>query len=239
MDTGCCFVVATIARHSVPSCTVTDAFSGFSATAARPPPPPPNSSVKSGLACSVCFLLDVHMRSNKAYFCIDDAGARRRCHRLVADLDEVEDHAVVRVHVPGDERRARCAELGDVGEGAEVERRRCVDGVRDEAAGESPAERRLAAELRHEGDRVAAEPDQPVGREGAGRRGGAAELDAAHAASWSWASWVAAGGGARALLLPPPPLHHCPPAGPPPTAAASPVAATTAAASPSNRGEVR
>ena len=64
MDTGCCFVVATIARHSVPSYTVTDAFSGFSATAARPPPPP-NSSVKSGLACSVCFLLDVHMRSFK------------------------------------------------------------------------------------------------------------------------------------------------------------------------------
>jgi hypothetical protein len=126
-------------------------------------------------------------------------------HRLVADLDEVEDHGVVRVHVPGDERRARCAELGDVGEGAEVERRRCVDGVRDEAVGESPAERRLAAELRHEGDRVAAEPDQPVGRERAGRRGGAAELDAAHAASWSWASWVAAGGGAREPLLPLPP----------------------------------
>ncbi|BAT04234.1 Os08g0198250 [Oryza sativa Japonica Group] len=64
MDTDCCFVVATIARHNVPSCTVTDAFSGFSATAARPPPPP-NSSVKSGIACSVCFLLDVHMRSFK------------------------------------------------------------------------------------------------------------------------------------------------------------------------------
>uniref|UniRef100_A0A0E0N4U4 Uncharacterized protein n=1 Tax=Oryza rufipogon TaxID=4529 RepID=A0A0E0N4U4_ORYRU len=33
MDTGCCSVVATIARHSVRCCTVTNAFSCFSATA--------------------------------------------------------------------------------------------------------------------------------------------------------------------------------------------------------------
>uniref|UniRef100_A0A0E0BB48 Uncharacterized protein n=1 Tax=Oryza glumipatula TaxID=40148 RepID=A0A0E0BB48_9ORYZ len=31
MDTGCCSVIATIARHSVPSCTITNAFSGISA----------------------------------------------------------------------------------------------------------------------------------------------------------------------------------------------------------------
>ncbi|BAT01205.1 Os07g0423550 [Oryza sativa Japonica Group] len=33
MGTGCCFVVTTIAKHSVPSCTVTNAFSGFIAAA--------------------------------------------------------------------------------------------------------------------------------------------------------------------------------------------------------------
>uniref|UniRef100_A0A0D3HE77 Uncharacterized protein n=1 Tax=Oryza barthii TaxID=65489 RepID=A0A0D3HE77_9ORYZ len=31
MDTGCCSVIATIARHSVPSCTITNTFSGISA----------------------------------------------------------------------------------------------------------------------------------------------------------------------------------------------------------------
>jgi hypothetical protein len=57
------FTVA-ISRHSVPSCPITHAFSGFSAAAA-PPPPLPNSSFKSGLTCSVCFLLAVHKRSFK------------------------------------------------------------------------------------------------------------------------------------------------------------------------------
>ncbi|KAG2586636.1 hypothetical protein PVAP13_5NG064481 [Panicum virgatum] len=110
----------------------------------------------------------------------DDGGAVGR-DRPPGHRHGLEHDGVVRLHLPGHQRRRRGAGPRHDGPGPEVECGRRVGGVgRHQAVGEPAPERRRGPELRHEGEGAAAEPDEPVRAEIAGHVRRAPEVDVGH-----------------------------------------------------------